>query len=150
MSATPTAQAQANITTSTPGPIAQIAPASSVSSMPGSPAKSASTDTRISSPAKVGKQKAKPPSEGKPKKSRLPKDRRRARPPNVAGYTWRKDGAGWELRKSVYVVGDTGIRKRRLPYVAHLSKSAFQELKRQHKGAALSSAIAQWIAERDR
>ncbi|MGH9754724.1 MAG: hypothetical protein ACREA2_18255 [Blastocatellia bacterium] len=68
----------------------------------------------------------------------------------MTGYTWRKDGAGWELRKSVYDVGDMGIRKRRLPYVAHLSKSAFGELKRQNKGARLEKAIAQWIAERDR
>jgi len=92
----------------------------------------------------------KPAAEAKPKKPRLPKEKRRARPPTVAGYTWRKDGAGWELRKSVYDVSDTGIRKRRLPYVAHLSKSAFGELRRQHKGAALEKAIAQWIAERDR
>jgi len=68
----------------------------------------------------------------------------------VTGYTWRKDGAGFELRKAVYDVDDTGIRKRRLPYVAHLSKSVFQEIKRQHKGAALERAIAQWIADHDR
>jgi hypothetical protein len=37
-----------------------------------------------------------------------------------------------------------------LPYVAHLSKSAFGELKRQHRGAALEWAIAEWIAEHDR
>jgi len=68
----------------------------------------------------------------------------------MTGYTWRKDGAGWELRKSVYDVDDTGKRKRRLPYVAHLSKSAFQEIKRRNKGAALPSAIAQWIADHDK
>jgi hypothetical protein len=116
----------------------------------GSWSKSASTDTRISKPVKVRKQKAKPASEEKRKKPRLPKEKRRARPPNVTGYTWRKDGAEWELRKSVYVVSDTGIRKRRLPYVAHLSKSAFGELKRQHKGAALERAIAAWIEDHDR
>jgi hypothetical protein len=110
----------------------------------------APTDTRISKPVKAGKQKAKATAEGKRKKPCLPKEKRRARPPNVTGYTWRKDGAGWELRKSVYVVSDTGIRKRRLPYVAHLSKSAFQELKRQHKGAALERALSQWIGDRDR
>ncbi|MGH9755442.1 MAG: hypothetical protein ACREA2_21905 [Blastocatellia bacterium] len=150
MIATPTALNLANNPAPASGPVAQIAPASHVSSTLGSRSKSARTDTGISSPVKAGKQKAKPKSEAKPKKPRLPKDRRRARPPNVAGYTWRKDGAGWELRKSVYVVSDTGIRKRRLPYVAHLSKSAFGELKRQHKGAALSSALAEWIAEHDR
>jgi hypothetical protein len=61
-----------------------------------------------------------------------------------------KNGTGWELRKSVYVETDTGIRKRRLPYVAHLSKSASWELKRQHRGAALERAIAQWIEEHDK
>jgi hypothetical protein len=34
--------------------------------------------------------------------------------------------------------------------VAHLSKSAFGELKRKHKGAALEKAIAQWIEDHDR
>jgi hypothetical protein len=38
----------------------------------------------------------------------------------------------------------------RLPYVAHLSKSAFQEMKRRHRGAALEKAIAQWVADHDR
>ena len=36
------------------------------------------------------------------------------------------------------------------PYVEHLSKSAFQEMKRAHRGAALERAVAEWIAERDR
>jgi hypothetical protein len=97
------------------------------------------TDTRISKPAKSSKRKAK-----------APKEKRRARPPKVTGYTRRKEGAGWELRKSVYVETDTGIRKRRLPHVAHLSKSAFGELKRQHRGATLERAIGAWIAEHDR
>jgi hypothetical protein len=50
----------------------------------------------------------------------------------------------------VYAVIDTGVRKRRLPYVAHLSKSAFQELKRRHKGATLERALAAWIVDHDR
>jgi hypothetical protein len=67
----------------------------------------------------------------------------------VSSYHWRKDGVGWEFRKSVYVETDVGIRKHRLPFIAHLSNSAFGELKRHHKGAALEKAIAEWIAERD-
>jgi len=47
-------------------------------------------------------------------------------------------------------VGWYGTQKRRRPYVAHLSKSAFGDLKRKHKGAALERAIAEWIAEHDR
>jgi hypothetical protein len=46
-----------------------------------------------------------------------------------------QDGAGWQFRKPVYESDDTGIRKRRLPYVAHLSKSAFAEMKKANKGA---------------
>jgi hypothetical protein len=35
-------------------------------------------------------------------------------------------------------------------HIAHMSREAFAELKRAHKGAALERAIAQWIAEHDR
>jgi hypothetical protein len=66
------------------------------------------------------------------------------------GYSWRCDGSGFELRKTVYDVSDTGIRKRRLPYVAHLSKSAFADMKKRHKGAALDRAIQEWIEAHDR
>jgi hypothetical protein len=89
-------------------------------------------------------------SKAEPKKSRLPRGKGRARPPKTDGYSWRKEGAGWELRKTVYDVSGTGTKKRRRPYVAHLSKSAFGELKRRHKGAALERAIAEWIAAHDR
>lgn len=82
-------------------------------------------------------------------KSKAPKRRQSARPPTVAGYTWRKDGAGWQLRKTIYESDGTGTAKRRRPYVAHLSKSAFAEMKRSHRGAALERAIAQWIEEHD-
>jgi hypothetical protein len=143
MNATPTALSMAKDSAPTSSVIAP-APGSFPAPNP------APTDTRISKPVKAGKQKAKATSEGKRKKPNLPKEKRRARPPKVAGYTWRKDGAGRELRKSIYVVSDTGIRKRRLPYVAHLSKSAFQELKRRHKGAALEMAIAEWIEYHDK
>ncbi len=101
--------------------------------------------TGTSKPAKVMKQRGKPASKVTPK----PKQRKSARPPAVSGYSWRKDGAGWQLRKSIYESDGTGTTKRRRPYVAHLSKSAFGELKRKHKGAALERAIAEWIAERD-
>jgi hypothetical protein len=41
-------------------------------------------------------------------------------------------------------------KQRKRPYLGHLSKTAFGELKRKHKGAALERAIAEWIAEHDR
>jgi hypothetical protein len=102
--------------------------------------------TGTSRPAKSIKQRGKPASKVTPK----PKSRKSARPPAVSGYSWRKDGAGWQLRKSVYESDGTGTTKRRRPYVAHLSRSAFQEMKRQHRGAALERAIAAWIADHDR
>jgi len=40
--------------------------------------------------------------EEKPKKTRAPKSKKTARPSKIAGYSWRKDGAGWQLMKSVY------------------------------------------------
>jgi hypothetical protein len=98
--------------------------------------------TGTSNPAKALKQRGK----AAPK----PKGKKGARPPTVNGYSWRKDGAGWQLRKSVYEASGTGTTKRRRPYVAHLSKSAFAEMKRHHRGAALKRAIAQWIEEHDR
>ena len=76
--------------------------------------------------------------------AKRPGKKRVENPPTVAGYSWRDDGAGWQLRRSVTVDG-----KRKRPYVAHLSRSAFAEMKRRHKGAALNEAIAQWIAEKD-
>jgi hypothetical protein len=84
------------------------------------------------------------------KRAKKPKASRSKKPPLPSGYFWRKDGAGWELRKSIFVTGNNGEKKRKQPYVAHLSREAFQELKRSHKGAALERAIAEWIAEHDR
>lgn len=103
------------------------------------PTKSALPATRSSAPVKSSKAKAK-----------APKDSRAKRPPNIGGYTWRKDGAGWELRKTIYVDDGTGSKIRKRPYVARMAKAVFSEMKRRHKGAALEKAIAQWIAERDR
>jgi hypothetical protein len=73
------------------------------------------------------------------------------KPPTVSGYNWKSDSSGFALRKAVYVTDpDTGIRKRKLPRIGHLSKSAFGELKRKNKGASLERAIAEWIAAHDR
>ncbi|HEU0177355.1 MAG TPA: hypothetical protein VFV58_24080 [Blastocatellia bacterium] len=80
----------------------------------------------------------------------MPSQKRGKKPPTVTGYYWRKEGAGWDLRKPVYVTGNNGERKRKQPFVAHLSKSAFGELKRRHRGAALERAIAEWIADHDK
>ena len=84
------------------------------------------------------------------KRTRTPPASKTKKPPKMDGYSWRRDGSGFELRKTVYDVSDTGIRKRRLPYVAHLSKSAFADMKKRHRGVALQKAIEAWVAEHDR
>lgn len=72
------------------------------------------------------------------------------KPPTVAGYNWKSDSSGFALRKVVYITDpDTGIRQRKLPRVAHLSKAAFAEMKRRHKGKALDRAIQQWIKDKE-
>jgi hypothetical protein len=123
----------------------------------GNPAES--DQTIVFSPVKSAPKKApasrlistpKPQSDTGIKRTRKPKGKRTAKPPKTDGYTWRKDGAGWELRKAVYDETDTGISKRRLPYLGHLSKSAFQDMRKRHKGKALDSAISRWIADHDR
>jgi hypothetical protein len=102
--------------------------------------------TGTSKPAKAVKQRGK----AAPKRTAAPKGKTSARPPSVTGFSWRKDGAGWQLRKSVYEPDGTGTQKRRRPYVAHLSKSAFADMKKRHKGKGLSDAISQWIAEHEK
>jgi hypothetical protein len=82
------------------------------------------------------------------KKIKLPKDHGLERPPKIEGFHWRKKGAGWELRRDVYIE-ENGARKRKQPYVAHLSRTAFEELKRVGKGANLRAAIERWIVDHD-
>ena len=83
------------------------------------------------------------------KTAKKPGQKRTVKPVTMSGYHWRKNGAGWDLRKDVYIE-ENGIRKRKQPYLAHLSREAFQDLKKRHRGAALERAIAEWIAEHDR
>jgi hypothetical protein len=84
------------------------------------------------------------------KKTRKPRDSKAKKPPQPDGYLWRKDGAGWELRKTVYVEDGTGSKIRKRPYVARMARAVFSEMKKRHKGAALERAIAEWIADHDR
>lgn len=72
-----------------------------------------------------------------------PVKKAKERPPSVTGYHWRSDGAGWELRRTIFIEG-----RRTHRYVGHLSKSAYREMKRQHKGAGFAEALADWIAEK--
>jgi hypothetical protein len=79
-----------------------------------------------------------------------PKTKAAKKPHQPTGYEWRREGAGWDLRKVVWVDTATGGRQRKRPYLGHLSKSAFAEMKRKHRGAALERAIAAWIADHDK
>ena len=54
----------------------------------------------------------------------------KGKPPKVRrGYYWKHHSSGWDAQKDVYVEVD-GVRKRRQIYLGHLSRSAFDELKR--------------------
>lgn len=83
-------------------------------------------------------------------KTKKPSQKAVKKPPKSSGYEWRKNGAGWDLRKVVYVESATSGKQRKRPYLRHLSMSAFAEMKRKHRGAALERAIAKWIEEHDR
>jgi hypothetical protein len=89
-------------------------------------------------------------SELMPKRVKKPTQKQAKKPLCAPGYFWRRHGAGWDLRRDIYVTSHDGVKKRKQPYVAHMSREAVRELKRQHRGAALERAIAQWIAEHDR
>lgn len=84
------------------------------------------------------------------KQTPKPKTKTSKKPPTTSGYEWRKNGAGWDLRKVVYIESATSGKQRKRPYLGHLSKSAFADIKRANKGAALEKAIMQWIADHDR
>jgi hypothetical protein len=84
------------------------------------------------------------------KRTRKPRASKVKKPIASSGFFFRKNGAGWDLRRDIYVTSHDGERKRKQPYVAHMSAEAFRELKRQHKGAALDRAVAAWIADHDR
>lgn len=84
------------------------------------------------------------------KRVKKPSGKAAKKPPSTPGFFFRKNGAGWDLRRDIYVTSHDGIKKRKQPYVAHLSREAYAEMKKRHKGAALERAIAEWIAEHDR
>src|SRR5262249_4174186 len=139
---TPTAQSQANISAQMSGATASNGPPVGSFSGPISTPKQTRSVTRNKAPVKSSQLMI--------KRTRKPTQKRTKKPVTVSGYHWRKNGAGWDLRKSVYVTSNNGEKTRKQPYVAHMSREAFGELKRQHKGAKLEKAIGQWIQEHDK
>lgn len=68
-----------------------------------------------------------------------PKVKQKIRMPTLKGYSWKSDSAGWTLRKRV---------NGKLVYVGHLSRSAYDRLKRKHPTPlALKQAIQAWVGE---
>lgn len=139
MIATPTALNQASNPPPVRGPDVQ---ASTPKTVQTSAPKTARPVTRHEPPVKSSKLMA--------KRVKKPSRKTARKPPKSPGFFWRKNGAGWDLRRDLYVTSNDGVRKRKQPYVAHLSKEAFGGLKRKHKGAALERAIAEWIADHDK
>lgn len=131
MIAAPTApNIQANIAPPAPAQVEQIAPAPVEFSAPDP----APVVTRNEPPAKTKK----------------PKTKTAKKPPSPPGYFFRQHGAGWDLRRDTYVTSHDGERKRRQPFVAHMSAETYRELKRQHRGAALERAVFDWISSHNK
>ena len=78
-----------------------------------------------------------------------PKGKATKKPYQPSGYEWVRAGAGFDLRKVILVDTATGGKQRKRPYLGHLSKSAFADMKKRHKGKSLDSAISAWIADHD-
>jgi hypothetical protein len=84
-------------------------------------------------------------------RTRKPSQKAAKKPPASSGFFFRKNGAGWDLRRDTYVTSHDGEKKRKQPYVAHMSREAFGELKKANKSpAALERAIADWIRSHDK
>lgn len=66
------------------------------------------------------------------------------RPAAPNGYEFRGNSSGFELRRIEWVDG-----KRKRPYVAHLGKEEYAEMRRKNRGAKLDAAIAAWIESHD-
>jgi len=118
--------------------LARDGPESMRLTAPEPPAVSRSISTRKRPTATGGKRTPKPKGKGTKK------------PHQPTGYEWRREGAGWDLRKVVWVDTATGGKQRKRPYLGHLSKSAFADMKKTNRGAQFEKAIARWIADHDR
>jgi hypothetical protein len=121
MIATPTAQSQANDVANSRDNIPPIAPPDLQTSTP----KTVQTSAPKQARSVTRNEKSAKSSELRLQRTRKPKRKRAAKPPAVTPYHWRQHGAGWDLRKDVYVTSHDGVRKRKQPYVAHLSREAF-------------------------
>src|SRR5262245_37409353 len=117
MIAGPTALNQANNSAPTSG---QIRPQVEPFLASGSEPKSRQSVTRNEKPARS--------SELMTKRTRKPPQKKAAKPPCAPGYFWRRHGVGWDLRRDFYVTSHDGVRKRKQPYVAHMSAETFREL----------------------
>lgn len=87
--------------------------------------KSSRLQTRNAQTATSGKSKV-----SDPKTKKLPRQ--------ISGCYWANNGAGWLLHRTKRDANN------RNPRIGHLSKSRYEEMKREYKGDALLSALTEW------
>src|SRR5690242_18074204 len=67
------------------------------------------------------------------RRAKKPSSKQAKKPIASGGFEWRKNGAGWDLRKVIWIEDATSGKQRKRPYLGHLSKSAFAEMKKANK-----------------
>lgn len=76
----------------------------------------------------------------------LPEDDDERKSITLEGFLFKRDGVGWECRSVVYVEDEaTKKQKRKRPYLAHLSRTNYEEMKRKNTTAdTLTVALVRW------
>ena len=105
--------------------------------------------TRSSSPPTTTTRKPDPNHDRKPRPivdGVLPEDNNENKSVTLEGFLFKRDGVGWECRSVVYIEDEaTRKQKRKRPYLAHLSRTNYEELKRKNTTAeALTVALVRW------
>lgn len=64
----------------------------------------------------------------------------------LGGFLFKRDGVGWECRHVVYVEElATGKRKRKKPYLSHLSRTNYEAMKKKNPTPeTLTAALIDW------
>lgn len=76
----------------------------------------------------------------------LPEDNDQRQSVTLGGFLFKRDGVGWECRDVIYIEDPiTKKRTRKRPYLSHLSRTKYEEMK--HKNPTpqmLTLALIQW------
>ena len=64
----------------------------------------------------------------------------------LGGFLFKRDGVGWECRDVVYIEDPTtGKRKRKKPYLSHLSRTNYEAMKQKNPAPeTLTVALIDW------